>query len=360
MSKDWMSKLTKDFGCSAADFKKEKAAMIPTWSPSLNWALTTGGWTAGKINVLYGPESCGKSMLAMMAIVQLQRQDKEALSVWFDSEFSFAPNFFEKLGGDLKRLVLRRSNDPLKIFDWIAGDMLEAIQDGAPIKCIVIDSIKSIRYPKDIKKESTNQTMGGTGSSYLPSAFKMILPVIAEHEIFTFLIQQVTMQIDTIKAMRNPYVLTEGQALKHASDTMLEITKQDTKAGTITAGETIAGGDAQVGHTMRVKVKKNRLGPPARVAQFQYHYDRFMINAGEEIFSLAKALGVISKKDGGRSLFFNNVSLGKGEQDAKDNLEKDLALQKKILEACYLYRDISIKVDSTGFVEETEHDVLEE
>ena len=103
-------------------------------------------------------------MLAMMAIVELQRRDSEALAIWFDAEFSFNAEMFEKLGGDPDRLVVRKSNDPVKIFDYIGGEMLELIQDGAPIKAITIDSIKSIRYPKDVRKLTTDQIMGGSGS----------------------------------------------------------------------------------------------------------------------------------------------------------------------------------------------------
>ena len=72
-----------------------------------------------KVNILYGAESSGKSMLAMMGVVELQRRDPEALSIWFDAEYSFNAQMFEKLGGDTDRLVVRKSNDPVKIFDYI-------------------------------------------------------------------------------------------------------------------------------------------------------------------------------------------------------------------------------------------------
>jgi recombination protein RecA len=361
MANKWMEKLTKEFGVAASDLKKEVVVPIPTWSPSLNWALTTQGWVPGKVNVLYGPESCGKSMISMMGIVQLQRMDKEALSVWFDSEFSFNAKLFEKLGGDLSRVIIRKSNDPVKIFDWMGGDMLEALQDGAPIKAIVIDSIKSIRFPKDIKKISTNQTMGGTGSSYLPSAFKMIIPIISEFKLLTFLIQQVTAQIDPMKAMRNPYIITEGYALKHNADLMLEIVKLETKSGSIESGETISGSSAQVGHKIRVKVKKNRLGPPSRQAQFTFHYDLLVIKTGEEIYELAKAIGVINKKEKGNSLFWKTKQIGKGDAEARATLESSLELQKAIIEDCYNYKnDKPVIADESGFVDDAGDDIFEE
>jgi RecA/RadA recombinase len=293
MATNWMSRLVKDFGVIASEMKATQPVVVPSWSPSLNWATTLRGFMPGKVNIAYGPESAGKSLLAQMAIIELQRRDSEAISIWFDTEFSFNIPLFEKLGGDSSRLIVRKSNDPLKIFDYIGGELLEMLQDGAPVKAIVIDSIKAIRYPKDIRKHTTDQIMGGSGSAYLGSALKLIIPVIAEFKLLTFFVQQVSAQIDPMKAMRNPYVITEGHALKHAADLMLEITRLDTKAGAIEGGDTIAGGTAQVGHKVRIKVRKNRMGIPARVAQFTFNYEKGITDTGGEIFDLAKSLNII-------------------------------------------------------------------
>src|ERR1017187_1841061 len=142
----WLSRMTSDFGMVAAELSRKALPPVPTRSPSLNWATSIGGFQPGKISVLYGPEQSGKSLIAMMAIADEQKKDAEAIFVWFDAEYSFNLALFEKVGGDAKRLVLRKSNDPLKIFDYIGGEMLELLQEGAPIRGIVIDSIKSIRY----------------------------------------------------------------------------------------------------------------------------------------------------------------------------------------------------------------------
>lgn len=353
----WMSKLTSDFGVAASKLKTQKPTPVPSWSPSLNWATCQGGFIPGKVNIFYGPESSGKSMLSMMAIVELQRQDSDALAIWFDAEYSFNAQMFEKLGGDLDRLVVRKSNDPVKIFDYIGGEMLELIQDGAPIKGIVIDSIKAIRYPKDVRKLTTDQIMGGSGSQYLGSALKLVVPVVAEYKLLTVFIQQVTAQLDPMKALRNPYVISEGHALKHAADLMLEITRVDSKKGVIEHGETITGAAAQVGHKVRVKVKKNRMGAPARQAEFTFHYDLGVIDTGSEIFELAKALGVIKhpvNPDTGREnpqmWCFGNEQPVRGEQNIKNMVAADKDLQARILSACYEYQDVKVETDSLGFV----------
>lgn len=359
MSNKWMTKLTREFGSVASELKKPKVQPIALPSPSLNWATTVGGFMPGKVTIAYGPESSGKSMICMMAIVELQRKDPDALAVWFDSEYSFNANMFEKLGGDLDRLVVRKSNDPLKIFDYIGGEMLELIQDGAPIKAIVIDSIKSIRYPKDVRKQTTDNIMGGSGSMYLGSALKLIIPVIAEHNLLAMFIQQVTAQLDPMKALRNPYVISEGHALKHAADLMLEITRVDSKKGVLESGSAITGAAAQVGHMVRIKVKKNRLGAPARQAQFMFHYDKGVIDTDMEIYDLAKSLGVIKHpvnpetgKENPMMWQFANYPPVRGEPAMKQSVVSSRSLQQELLEACYKYQDAAVTVGADGFVDE--------
>jgi RecA/RadA recombinase len=296
----------------------------------------------------------------MMAVADYQKKDPEAIFIWFDAEFSFNLPLFIKIGGNPKQLIVRKSNDPLKIFDYIGGEMLEALQEGAPIKGLIIDSIKAIRYPKETNmKQTTDQKMGGTGASYLPSTLKLVVPVIAEYNLLTFFIQQVTMEIDPMKALRNPYVITEGRALKHASDLMLEIVKLDTKNGILESGETISGAAQQTGHKVRVKVKKNRLGAPARMAQFTYHYDQGIVDTGGEIFELAKSLGVIfhpknpeTGKENVQMWAFGNYDAIRGEANMKAFVVASKKVQDEIMEACYSRKDIVPQLDADGVVVE--------
>lgn len=357
MSK-WMNKLTADFGVIAENLNSKLPPVVPTRSPSLNWATGIGGFQPGKVAVLYGPESSGKSLLAMMAVADEQRKDKDAIFVWFDAEFSFNLPLFIKIGGDPKRLIVRKSNDPLKIFDYIGGEMLEALQEGAPIRGIVIDSIKAIRYPKETNmKQTTDQKMGGTGASYLPSTLKLVIPVIAEYNLLTFFIQQVTMEIDPMKALRNPYVITEGRALKHAADIMLEIVKLDTKAGVIESGENIHGGAQQTGHKVRIKVKKNRLGAPARSAQFSWHYDNGVVDTATEIFELGKSLGVVyhpvnpdTGKENNQMWAVGAHAAIRGEANMLAFVQGSKAIQDEIMAACFNHKDAAVQTDADGMV----------
>lgn len=359
MANKWLSKLSADFGMAATQLKTALPPVLPSRSPSLNWALDIGGFQPGKIYVPYGPESAGKSLLVMMAVADFQKRDPEAIFVWFDAEFSFNLPLFVKVGGDPERLYLRRTNDPEKIFDYMKGEMKEMLQEGCPIRGFVIDSIKSILYPKEANmKKTTDQKMGGTGASYLPTALKWVIPIVAEHNLLAFLIQQVTMEIDSMKALRNPYVITEGKALKHAADAMLEITKLDSKKGVLESGKALSGSDHQVGHIIRVKVKKNRLGRPARVGQFAYHYDKGVINTGEELFDLGKSLGLIfhpisesTGKPNAMMWAFGNYPSIKGEDNMKQFVVDSLEVQNELMKACFTHQDSTeVKLDAAGVV----------
>lgn len=294
-TKKWMSRLVKDFGQCADELPSPTKNVIKFPSPSLNWALGNGGLTEGKIATFYGPESAGKSLLSQLLMIEIQKKDPEAIIVWFDAEYSFNKDWFEKLGGDLSRTIVRQTNDPILIFDWIYGDMYKMLQDGAPIKGLAIDSIKSICYPGDVKDESTKITMGGGGAKYLGPTLKRILPPIKEYDITVAFIQQVYEELDQYKAMNDPFKIPDGRALKHASDYMLEVTKIETKDGKIEEGKTLVNKTKKAvkGHTVQVRLKKNRVGAPAKIARFRLHYERGIIDTAEEIYNLALSLDLI-------------------------------------------------------------------
>lgn len=340
---NWMSKLTKDFGVLAEDMPAPQDHVITMPSPSLNWAVGNGGLVEGKAICFFGPESGGKSLLMQLVMIQIQQDDPDAICILFDTEFSFNKNWFAKLGGDNKRLIVKQTNDPIEIFDKISigGELHEMLQDGAPVKAIAIDSVKAIRYPKDIKTKSTDQTMGGGGASYLGSALKGVLPVIRGYNVTTLLVQQVYEEMDQYKKMNNPWIVPDGRALKHFCDYMLQVERIDSKAGRIEEGKNIHGGAQQIGHIIRVKAKKNRCGAPYRTAQISLSYNDGIINTGEELFELAKSLGVIyhpisenTGKVNNQMWQFGDYDPIRGEANMKVWVVGDKQVQKEIFAAC--------------------------
>lgn len=370
MSNKWMEKLTKEFGKAAAEMPKPSEHVVVLPSPSMNWVVGNGGVARGKALCFYGPESSGKSLLAQLVLIQLQNDFPDGICVWFDAEYSFNPEWFVKLGGDADRLLVRQTNDPLKIFDWIGGEMNQMIQDGCPIVGMAIDSVKAIRYPRDHKKETTKQVQGGSGAAYLGSAFKLILPVIRENNITTVLVQQVYEEMDEYKKMNNPFIVPDGRSLKHFCDYMLEVARVDTKDGRVEAGKNIYGGNQQIGHKVRVKGKKNRVGAPFRAGEFTLNYNKGIVNIGEEIYELAKSISIIyhpinpdTGKVNPQMWQFANHPPIRGEENMKAWVVANEAVQVDILRACNSVDDDSVlnaRNEALGIIDVNLEDVFEE
>ncbi len=347
----WMSKLTSDFGKVAADIPRPTDKVIPLASPSMNWAIGNGGLTVGKAICFYGGESGGKSLIMQLTLIEIQKQEPDAICVLFDAEYSFNPDWFKKLGGDLERLYIRQTNDPVKIFDYISGEMLEMIQDGCPIRAIAIDSVKAIKYPKDMKKVSTDLTMGGGGASYLGSALKHVTPVIRENNITCVLVQQVYEEMDQYKKMRNPFIVPDGRALKHFCDYMAQVDKLETKDNILESGENIHGGAAQIGHKVRVKFKKNRVAAPYRTAQFTLDYDHGIVDTGNELFDLAKSLNIVyhpvnpeTGKENVQMWKFGDLEPIRGEANMRAAVLSSKKVQAEIVLACNTASDAQVSV----------------
>jgi RecA/RadA recombinase len=337
----WMKKLESDFAKVASSIDAPSANVIQLASPSFNWAVGNGGITEGKAVCFFGPESSGKSLLSQLCLIELQKKHPESIQILIDAEFSFNPNWFQKLGGDLDRLLVKQTNNPLEIFDWMEKDVLEMLQDGAPINGLMIDSVKSIRYPGDVKDKSTDITMGGSGAKYLGPALKGLLPIIRRYNITTFLIQQVYEEMDQYKKMNNPWIVPDGRALKHFCDYMLQVERVDTKAGRVEEGKTITGGAFQVGHKVRVKGKKNRVGAPYRVAEFTLRYDSGIVDTENEIYELGKSLGVIyhpisqnTGKPNNMMWAFGSYPHVKGETNMKFFVTSSEKVLDEVYQAC--------------------------
>jgi recombination protein RecA len=359
----WMSELTKDFGVIAADLPDPAAKVIKMPSPSLNWAVGNGGLIEGKNVLLFGPESGGKSLILQLIIAEVQKNDPEAIAILCDAEFSFNKTWFAKLGGDNSRLILRQTNDPIKIFDYanMEGEMHEKLQEGAPIKVFAIDSVKSIRYPKDIR-ETTKMVMGGGGASYLGSALKGVLPVIRQFNVTSLMVQQVYEEMDEYKKMRNPWIIPDGRALKHFNDYMLQVEKIELKKGIIMEGKDMVGSDQQVGHKIRVKCKKNRTGAPYRTAELSLRYDTGIVDVGNELFELAKSLGVIYHPTTERGTVntqmwqFEDHDPIRGEENVREWVLNDKKIQSEIYDKCISIDNERVIEDRNKMFETTDVD----
>lgn len=347
-TKGWLKQLTKDFGQLSDSLPSPSDKVIKLKSPSFNWSTGIGGIPVGKSVCFYGGENSGKSLLMQLVFAAVMQDDPEAICVLFDTEYSHSKDWFRKLGGDPSRLIVRQSNDPAKIFDWIIGEMYQMLQDGAPIKAIGIDSVKNIAYPKDIKKATTDLTMGGGGASYLGPTLKRVMPVIREHDVTTILVQQVYEEMDPMRAMRNPYKVPDGRALKHFCDLMIQVDRLDTKAGVVEGGENMVGGKMQVGHKIRLKNRKNRVGAPYRVAEFTLNYGSGIVDTHNEVVDLAISLGVVyhptsdSGKPNVQMWQFGDTPAIRGEENFRRWVKENQSVYEAMVLACNDVYDNSI------------------
>jgi RecA/RadA recombinase len=348
-TKGWLKKLTNDFGQLSNDMPPPSADVIKLISPSFNWSTGTGGVPVGKAVCLYGGENSGKSLLMQLLFASVQAKDPDAICILFDAEYSHSSEWFRKLGGDPNRLIVRQTNDPKKIFDFIIGDMYQMLQDGAPIKMIGIDSIKSIAYPKDIKKETTDLTMGGGGASYLGPTLKRVMPVIREHGVTTIMVQQVYEEMDPMKAMRNPYKIPDGRALKHFCDLMIQVDRLDNKKGVIEGADNMVGGKQQIGHKIRLKNRKNRVGAPYRVAEFTLNYQSGIVDIHNELVNLSVSLGTsfhpVNQETGKVNTMmwqFANHAAIRGEDNFRAWVKATPGVYDEMVESCDAVEDNSI------------------
>jgi RecA/RadA recombinase len=307
----WMSMMLKDEKNLQASLVKTKGRIV-TPSPSLNWALS-GGFYQGFSICLYGPEGSGKSLISMMAIGALMQSDPDALCILISTEMrSPTPDRLQQLGVDPDRLVIREVNTMRDVFDWIVSTeekftnsdgtkggpgLLYLLEQGAPIRAIIIDSVKGIRGPKEQGMESTEDHIIGDISKALNPALKAILPVIRKFNLMTIFVQQVNMNMNPDEVARGKkWTVPSGQALKHFCENMALVERVESKDSKLydETLKSIRELPVQRGHTVRVKIEKANLDKPFREAEFQIDYIQGVVNTGLEVTKLSANLGIIS------------------------------------------------------------------
>lgn len=278
-----------------------KLGEAPSWvattnSPSINYLFgKQGGLPAGYSALIYGPPKSGKSLLTLSFAGHLLQNDPEAIVLHFDTEYrdNFS-HWIKAFGIDTERFVSYATNDPTQIFDYIAKDIKAMLQDGAKIKMIIIDSLAMIQYPKEAGKDYSTDMVIGDAASYLPGAMKMILPIIRQFKIALFLCQHVRDNMDPATSKYRPYVIPGGKGLKHAVEAWMLVEKINSKDSRVfhPTQKDGAGNPIQIGHTIRIKMEENSLGPQNRAVEVDLSYTDGVINIHDQIASLATSMGV--------------------------------------------------------------------
>lgn len=313
-----MDKLEKTYGKGAVmklgDEAIEKIDVIPTGSLTLDLALGVGGLPKGRVVEIYGPESSGKTTLAIHAIAEVQKQGGIAAIV--DAEHAFDQFYAKKLGVDVENLLISQPDNGEQALE-IADNL---IRSGA-IDLLVIDSVAALTPKAEIEGEMGDSQMG-LQARLMSKALRKLTGSISKANCCCIFINQLRDKIGVM--FGNPETTTGGNALKFYSSVRIDIRK----ASQIKEGEEV------LGNRVKVKVVKNKVAPPFRRAEFDIMYGEGISKVGE-IIDLGVEMNIISKS--GSWFSYGETRLGQGRDAVKaiikDNPELMEELEQRIKDA---------------------------
>jgi len=312
-----LSKIEKDFGKGSimklGDHAIENVPVIPSGSISLDFALGVGGYPRGRVIEIFGPESSGKTTLAIHAIAEAQKMG--GIAAFIDAEHAFDRFYAEKLGVDVENLYISQPDDGEQALE-IADNL---IRSGA-IDIIVIDSVAALTPRAEIEGDMGDSKMG-LQARLMSQALRKLTASISKTNTCCIFINQLREKIGVM--FGNPETTTGGNALKFYASVRIDIRK----VNQIKEGEEI------LGSRTKVKIVKNKLAPPFKKAEFDIMYGEGISKLGE-IVDLGVELEIIKKS--GSWFSYGDTKLGQGRDAVKallaDNIELAEELEKKIRE----------------------------
>ena len=306
-----MDKIEKDFGKGSIMKMSSQAvgdiAVIPSGSVTLDAALGVGGYPKGRVIEIYGPESSGKTTLAIHAIAEAQKAG--GIAAFIDAEHAFDSYYAQKLGVDVDNLLISQPDNGEQALE-IADSLIRS----SAIDIIVIDSVAALTPKAEIEGEMGDSKMG-LQARLMSQALRKLTASIAKTKTVCIFINQLRDKIGVIYG--NPETTTGGNALKFYASVRIDIRK----------ASVIKDGDEQLGTRVRVKVVKNKVAPPFRKAEFDIMFGEGISKIGE-VLDLGVDLGVIKKS--GSWFSHGDRKLGQGRDAVKDLLINDLELQAEI------------------------------
>jgi recombination protein RecA len=312
-----LGKLEKTYGkgvvMKLGDKVVENIDAIPSGSMGLDIAMGVGGYPRGRVVEIFGPESSGKTTLTIHAIAEVQKQG--GIAAFIDAEHAFDADYAVSLGVDTDNLLISQPDNgeqALEIADHL-------ISSGA-IDLVVIDSVAALTPKSEIEGEMGDSKMG-LHARLMSQALRKLTATISKTGCTCMFINQLRMKIGIM--FGNPETTTGGNALKFYSSIRLDIRR----IGAIKDGEGI------IGNRTRVKVVKNKVAPPFRMAEFDIMFGKGISRSGE-ILDLAVDLDIVNKS--GSWFAYNDTKLGQGRDAVKtmleDNPELSDEIETKILE----------------------------
>ena len=313
-----MSKIEKDFGKGSimrmGDEQIENVDVIPTGSIWLNAALGVGGYPRGRIIEIYGPESSGKTTLAIHAIAEAQKAG--GIAAFIDAEHAFDRFYAQKLGVDIDNLYISQPDNGEQALE-IADQLIRS----SAIDILVVDSVAALTPKKEIEGDMGDSAVG-LHARLMSQALRKLTATIAKTNTTCIFINQLREKIGIM--FGNPETTTGGNALKFYASVRLDIRR-------VTS---IKDGDNVIGNQVRVKVVKNKVAPPFRKAEFEITFGEGISKIGE-IVDLGVEYNIIKKSGSWFSYEDSKLAQGRDatKQLLKDNPELCEELEGKIMAA---------------------------
>ena len=313
-----MAKIEKDFGKGSimkmGDQQVEDVDVIPTGSLALNAALGVGGYPKGRIIEIFGPESSGKTTLAIHAIAQAQKNG--GIAAFIDAEHAFDRFYAAKLGVNVDELLIAQPDNGEQALD-IADQLIRS----SAIDIIVIDSVAALTPKAEIEGDMGDNKVG-LQARLMSQALRKLTATISKTNTTCIFINQLREKIGIMFC--NPETTTGGNALKFYASVRLDIRRVTT----------LKDGDTPIGNQVRVKVVKNKVAPPFRKAEFEITFGEGISHAGE-VVDLGVELGIIKKS--GSWFSYGESRLGQGRDAVKklikDNPELSAEIEEQIAAA---------------------------
>lgn len=305
-----LASLQEKFGEGAimklGDAKKLNVESIPTGSFSLDLALGVGGLPKGRIIEIYGPESSGKTTLALNVIAQAQKKGGKA--AFIDAEHAMDPEYAAKLGVKVKELLISQPDNGEE-----ALNIVESLVRSGIIDVVVVDSVAALTPKVEIEGEMGAQYMG-LQARMMSQALRKLTAISAKSNTMVIFINQLREKIGIV--FGNPETTPGGRALKFYCSVRIDVRKE----------AVIKKGEDVVGNRVRAKVVKNKVAAPFKIAEFDIMYGSGM-SYEADVANAALKYGVITKA--GASYSFDGEKLGVGIENVKARLVED----KKLLHA---------------------------
>ncbi len=289
---------------------------IPTGSMTLDMALGIGGMPRGRIVEIYGPESSGKTTVALSVVAQAQKMGGEA--AFIDVEHALDPTYAQALGVDIDNLLVSQPDSGEQ-----ALEIAEALIRSGSIDVIVLDSIAAMTTRAEIDGEMGDLHVGQL-ARLMSQAMRKLTAAISKSNCVAIFINQIREKIGVMYG--NPETTPGGRALKFYSSVRIEVRR----------GEVIKDGSQVIGASTRCKVVKNKVAPPFKEAEFDMIYGTGISRTGE-VLDIAVDLDIIKK--GGSWFSYEDQKLGQGRDNVKEILAGNPELMKEIEEKILARKD---------------------